>query len=151
MKRRKLNPEGESFEGTKTTKTARTMLRNTFNDLSVEIWHEVGSLLEPSDKAALALTCQSSLTCFGPVVIKSLNLPSQRVERLKLLFRLHSHFPRHYLCPECCIYHLDKEDTKYEPADLDLSALKQGYTLKWSVINNRGRLAQSKVYCGGCN
>jgi len=132
MKRRKLNPVGESFE---TTQTAKTTTRGTFNDLSVEMWHEIGASLEPSDKAALALTCKSSLACFGANVLRTLNLPSRRVERLKLLFRLYEHFPQHYLCPECCIYHLKSNQTKYEPADMVLGIFGADYTLKWSVMS----------------
>jgi len=136
MKRRKLNPEGESFEATKTMKTETTMARSTFNDLSVEVWHEIAVYLAPSDKAALALTCRSSLTCFGSEVIKTLNLPSQRVERLKLLFRLLYQFPKHYLCPECCMYHLGSNEAKFEPADIVLSAFSnKDYILKWSIMS----------------
>jgi len=148
MKRRKLNPEGETFEATKTVEsvknteaaknmeTVKTMARNIFTDVSVEIWHEIGSLLEPSDKAALALTCQASRACFGVEMLKTLNLPSQRVQRLKLLFRLHQQFPLHYLCAECCIYHLTANQTTYEATDVVLESCSTTPNLKWCVMSS---------------
>jgi len=132
MKRRKLNPEGESFE---TTKTVKTMAKSTFDNLPREVWHEIASHLEPSDKAALTLTCKSSLTCFCTEVVRNLNLPSRRMERLKLLFRLHYQFPKHYLCVECCVYHLTINQMTYEAADLTLEGCIATPTLKWADIS----------------
>jgi len=131
MKKRKLNPEGESFEA---TKTVETTTRCTFADLPREIWHEISSHLELVDKAALTLTCRSSLACFGADVVRSLSLPTQRMERLKLLFRLLHRFPGHYLCAECCLYHLTIKKAKSEAKDIVLDGFSAAFRLKWNVM-----------------
>ena len=57
------------------------------------------------------------------------------MERLKLLFRLHYQFPKHDLCPECCIYHRRSKAATYEPADFILKVFEEEYTIKWSVLS----------------
>jgi hypothetical protein len=135
----KRKSSASTRKSAKVAKTAGTVAPSTFNDLPSEIWHMISSHLAPSDKAALTLTCQSSLACFGADVVKTLNRPSQRMERLKLLYRLHGKFPRHYLCADCCVYHLTRSQRtseKYEAADLVLSAFRNDeHTLRWSDMS----------------
>jgi len=133
MKRKRSAPTRKSI---KVAKTVDTPIPSSFDNLPREIWHEIGSHLEPSDKAALTLTCQSSFACFGADVVKTLNLPSQRVERLKLLFRLHQWFPEHYLCGECNVYHRGQGDEDFEAADFVISAFSNmEWSLDWSLAS----------------
>ena len=79
-------------------------------------------IIEPlalSDKCALSLTCKN-LQRLLPNVLRRLYLPSERNERLKLLFRMFNSFPGKYLCEGCAEYHTHAHAKTSSPSAKDL-------------------------------
>lgn len=103
-------------------KMSKTPTTTLFIRCPAEVWHHIEEQLEfASDRAALALTCRTALIMFGKNTISTLRQPEQRKDLLKLLFRLLTDFPKHYLCGECVKFHLKTTPfASYPASDLVL-------------------------------
>lgn len=72
--------------------------------LPVELWRRIAELCDPAAAASLALTSHGMLGIVdGPKAWRALNAnPS---EKLVFLRGLQQHWPMHFLCPKCRIFH----------------------------------------------
>lgn len=100
----------------------------------IEILSLIAKTLDPTDRAALALTCKASLANLGKASLTILRHPKNRMALLKLLFRMTKEFPNHYLCQDCIIFH-SKHMAYHDYTGANL-VVSEGYVVPHSVLRN---------------
>lgn len=70
-----------------------------------DIWEIVASFLTPADQACLAMASKMIFSKLGSSTLLMLDLPENKVEKLKFLLYLDGKLPQHLLCSICAVYH----------------------------------------------